>query len=107
MEMFYFRLPTEPSYLIPTIPFWMIIAGYAFKDKKWVLRVLLALVILSNVVIIEVAKPDRVNQATGANFGVWIEQGHLVRDVTKRLEYLACGNQPCATDSDAIRDLNK
>jgi len=107
MEMFYFRLPTEPSYLIPTIPFWMIIAGFAFKDKKWVLRVLLALVILANVVIIEVAKPDRVNQATGADFGVWIEQGHLVRDVTKRLEYLACGNQPCATDSDAIRDLNK
>ena len=105
IEIFYWRLPTEPSYLIPTIPFWMIQIGFAFSDKKWVLGLLLSLVIISNFVIINIARPDKVNQATGAEFGLWVEPGHLVKDVQKRLEYLACGNQPCTTLSESIQEL--
>jgi len=107
IEIFYFRLPTEPSYLMPMIPFWMILIGFAFSDKKWVLGLLLSLVIISNFVIINVARPDKINQATGAEFGLWIEPGHLVKDVQKRLEYLACGNQPCTTLSESIRELGE
>ena len=107
MELFYFRLPTEPAYLIPTIPFWLILLGLAFSDKKWVLGVLLALVVLSNFVTFTTARPDKVNQATGAEFGLWVEPGHLVKDVQKRLEYLACGNHPCTTLSEAIKELGE
>jgi len=107
IEIFYFRLPTEPSYLIPTIPFWMILIGFAFSDKKWVLGLLLSLVIISNFVTINVARPNKVNQATGAEFGLWVEPGHLVKDVQKRLEYLACGNQPCTTLSESIQELGE
>jgi len=107
MELFYFRLPTEPAYLVPTIPFWMILIGFAFSDKKWVLGLLLSLVIISNFVTINIARPNKVNQATGAEFGLWIESGHLVKDVQKRLEYLACGNQPCTTLSESIKELGE
>jgi hypothetical protein len=107
IEIFYFRLPTEPSYLIPTIPFWMILIGFAFSDKKWLLGLLLSLVIISNFVTINIARPDKINQATGAEFGLWIEPGHLVKDVQKRLEYLACGNQPCTTLSESIKELGE
>ena len=107
MELFYFRLPTEPAYLIPTIPFWMILIGIAFSDKKWVLGLLLSLVIISNFVIINIARPDKINQATGAEFGLWVEPGHLVQDVQKRLEYLACGNQPCATFNETTQELGE
>ena len=107
MELFYFRLPTEPAYLVPTIPFWMILIGFAFSDKKWVLGLLLSLVIISNFVTVNIARPDKINQATGAEFGLWIEPGHLVKDVQKRLEYLACGNQPCTTLSESIKELGE
>jgi len=107
IEIFYYRLPTEPSYLMPMIPFWMILIGFAFSDKKWVLGLLLSLVIISNFVIINIARPDKINQATGAEFGLWIEPGHLVKDVQKRLEYLACGNQPCTTLSESIQELGE
>ena len=107
MELFYFRLPTEPAYLVPTIPFWMILIGFAFSDKKWVLGLLLSLVIISNFVTVNIARPDKVNQATGAEFGLWVEPGHLVKDVQKRMEYLACGNQPCTTLSESIQELGE
>lgn len=95
IQLFYLYIPTEPSYMIPTIPFWLILMGVAFADKKKGLVVLLALVILANFVSFNVARPDKVNQATGAQYGLWIEPGHLVKDVTKRIEYMNCGFQPC------------
>ena len=95
IQLFYLYIPTEPAYLIPTIPFWLVLMGAAFVDKKKVLTVLLALVVLSNFVSVNVARPDKVNQATGAQYGLWIEAGHLVKDVQKRIEYMHCGYQPC------------
>ena len=85
----------------------MILISFAFYDKKWVLGLLLSLVIISNFVTINIARPDKVNQATGAEFGLWVEPGHLVKDVQKRLEYLACGNQPCTTLSESIQELGE
>lgn len=95
IQSFYLYIPTEPAYMIPTILFWLILMGVAFSDRKKVLVVLLVLVVLSNFVSFNVARPDKVNQATGAQYGLWVEPGHLVKDVTKRIEYLNCGNQPC------------
>jgi len=95
VELFYFRLPTEPAYLLPTIPFWLILMGVAFEDKRAVLLALLVFVLLFNFVTINIAQPDEKNYATGAVYGLWVEPGHLVSDTRMRLEYLACGNQPC------------
>jgi hypothetical protein len=96
MQAFYLRLPTEPSYLIPTIPFWLILMGIAFSGRRRVLAFLLALVVLSNFLVVNIARPDQVNQATGAQYGLWLEPGHLAQDVRTRLEYMGCGYQPCS-----------
>ncbi len=95
VELFYFRLPTEPAYLLPTVPFWLILLGVAFQKKRHVLVLLLAAVFTFNFVSVNIARPDLKNYATGAEYGLWIEPGHLVNDTRVRLEYLACGNQPC------------
>lgn len=96
IQSFYIYIPTEPAYMIPTIPFWLILMGIAFADKKKMLTILLVLVVLSNFVSINVARPDKVNQATDAQYGLWVEPGHLVKDVKKRIEYINCGYQPCS-----------
>ena len=95
IQLFYMYLPTEPAYMIPTIPFWLIILGYSFSHKKNVLILMLILIILSNFLSINIARPNKINQATGAQYGLWIEQGHLVKDINKRIEYIHCGYQPC------------
>ena len=95
VELFYFRLPTEPAYLLPTVPFWLMLLGAAFENKRGVLMVLLAAMLAFNFVSVNIARPDEKNYATGADYGLWVEPGHLVNDSRVRLEYLACGNQPC------------
>jgi hypothetical protein len=69
--------------------------GFAFEKKRGVLVILLAAVFVFNFVSINIAQPDEKNYATGADYGLWIEPGHLINDSRVRLEYLACGNQPC------------
>lgn len=94
-EIFYLGIPTEPAYLLPTVPFWLILAGTAFKNRRWLLWALLVLVFTSNFVTINIARPDVINQATGAVYGLWIEPGHLVQDVEIRLQYMQCDYWPC------------
>ncbi len=94
-EIFYFGIPTEPSYLLPTVPFWLILMGTAFKNKRLPLYLLLGGLLAANFVSINVARPNVVNKATGAVYGLWLEPGHLVEDVRTRLEFMGCGYQPC------------
>lgn len=94
-EALYLGVPIEPAYLLPTVPFWLILTGMAFKPDRKPLYLLLAGLLIANFVSINVARPNVVNKATGAIYGLWIEPGHLVEDTKTRLEYIACGNWPC------------
>ena len=95
MEIFYLGIPTEPTYLLPTLPFLLILIGLSFKEKRNILLVFFALIFLSNFVRVNIARTDVADYATGASFGVWVEPGYLVQDAQKRFEYMSCGNQPC------------
>lgn len=97
-ELFYLGIPTEPSYLLPTVPFWLVLAGVVFKSRRWALVALMVILMATAFVQVNIARPNQVNQATGAVFGVWLEPGHLAQDVETRLEYMGCGFQPCVTD---------
>ncbi|MCC6147261.1 MAG: hypothetical protein IT308_06800 [Anaerolineaceae bacterium] len=101
-ELFYWGIPTEPAYLLPTIPFWLILMGVAFKPDRRLLYLLLVVVFLANFVSLNVARPNKVNQATGAIYGLWVEPGHLVQDVQTRLVFLRCGNRPCNWEGDVL-----
>ena len=83
-EIFYFNIPTEPAYLLPSVPFMLILLGVILKDKRWPLAVVVCLVLVSNFVAVDFARPNDVNKATGAVYGLWITPGHLVEDVQAR-----------------------
>jgi hypothetical protein len=95
MEAFYLYIPTEPSYLLPTVGFWLILAAIAFEQKPKVLYAMLGLVLLANFVNFNVAKPNTADKATGAVYGLWVEPGYLISDTHLRLDTIACGYQPC------------
>lgn len=101
-EFFYFSIPTEPAYLLPTVPFWLILAGMAFKPDRRPLYLLLAGLLIANFVSINVARPNVVNKATEAVYGLWVEPGHLVEDARTRLAFMDCGYQPCDWAGEAL-----
>jgi hypothetical protein len=86
-ESFYAYIPTEPTYLLPSVPFMLIMLGLILNNKRWLLAVLIGLMFLSNFVVIEFARPNVVNKATAAEYGLWLVPGHLVEDVQARAEF--------------------
>lgn len=96
-ESFYLGIPTEPSYLIPTIPLVLIVFGTAVGQRSWPTLILSAMLCISAFVSVNVAKPDLGNRATSADIGLWIEPGHLSTLTRERLNYRDCGRPYCNT----------
>jgi hypothetical protein len=94
-ESFYLSIPTEPSYLIPTIPLVLIVLGTVVEKLRWPLPALTAILLISAFFNINIAQPDLMNQATSAQYGLWLERGHLVELTAERLNYQACGRPAC------------
>ncbi len=94
-ESFYLGIPTEPSYLIPTIPLVLIVFGSAVGERRWPGLALIVLLCISAFVTINVAQPDLGNRATTAEYGLWVEPGHLVTLTGERLNYRDCGRPYC------------
>ncbi|MEI8132642.1 MAG: hypothetical protein WCG34_09420 [Leptolinea sp.] len=103
-EAFYFSIPTEPSYLIPTIPLWLIVFGAAAgepserseqSERKWPSIALAASLLVTGIVTLNIARPDMQNRATAAEYGLWVEPGHLVKETRIRINYQKCGHPAC------------
>ena len=94
-ESFYLGIPTEPSYLIPTIPLVLIVFGTAVDGRRWKEIVLAGLLFVSAFVTINIAQPDLGNRATTADYGLWVEPGHLAKLTRERLNYQQCGRPYC------------
>lgn len=97
-EVFYIQIPTEPAYLLPTVPFVLIICAYIFNQKKGWLWGMVALIALANIVTFNIAQPNEKNHATAVSYGFWVNQGRLTEDIEKRIRYMNCGNQMCPED---------
>jgi len=94
-ESFYLGIPTEPSYLIPTIPLVLVVLGASLGKPCWPLPALTAILLISAFYTINIAQPDLMNRATSAQYGLWLERGHLVELTSERLNYQACGRPAC------------
>jgi hypothetical protein len=94
-ESFYFGIPTEPSYLIPTIPLWLIVFGAAAGPRKWPSIALTATLLVGGIITMNIARPDLQNRATSAEYGLWLEPGHLVKETRLRINYQKCGHPAC------------
>jgi hypothetical protein len=92
---FYLVIPTEPSYLIPTIPMILIVFGTAVQGRSWNILGLAVLLCISAFVTINIAQPDLANRATNAEYGLWVEPGHLLAMTTERLNYKQCSRPSC------------
>lgn len=86
LEAMFLDLPVQRAYLLPTLPFVLIIVGLALGERAPMLFALLLLVFSYNFVNVNLARPDVVDHATRAITGPFIESGYLLNDVAARLE---------------------
>ncbi len=94
-ELFYIGIPTEPSYLIPTIPLVLIAFGASVNNITWPIKFLTAILLVSGFITLNIAQPDLLNRATSARYGLWLEPGQLVELTAERLNYQACNRPAC------------
>ena len=95
-EMLFLKIPVQRAYLLPMLPFALILLGIALRAHP---RMLLAIAILTfgfDFVNLNLARPDRPNDATRAIAGPFIEPGYLFQDLGARL---ALARNPIAQPS--------
>ena len=84
-EALFLKIPVQRAYLLPMLPFALILIGIATGDRKPMLLALMILVFSYNFVNLNLARPDIPNHATRANAGLFLEPGYLLNDVAARL----------------------
>jgi hypothetical protein len=85
-EALFLKLPVQRAYLLPMLPFALILLGITLSDRKpWLLAMLL-MVFSYNFINLNLARPDIVDHATRAHAGIFIEPGYLLADIGARLK---------------------
>ncbi len=101
-EILFFRFPIEVEYLLPVLPFIILLVGINAPSRTW-LRLLLVLVLSYNLVTVNLARPNNAGQASSAVLGVWIEPGYLLQEIRSRLVLLGCADHACYDERIAQR----
>jgi hypothetical protein len=83
-EALFLKLPVQRAYLLPMLPFVLILIGVALRDQRGLLLATAALVFSYNFVNVNLARPDVPDHATRAVFGVFFERGYLLDDFAAR-----------------------
>jgi hypothetical protein len=94
LQAMFMRYPIEVEYLLPGLPFWLILIGLGRPGWRW-LVVLLALIFSYNLVSLNLARPDAPGQASRATLGVWVEPGYLVEEAAARVALFGCASHAC------------
>jgi len=84
-EALFLKIPVQRGYLLPILPFVLILLGIALRGRPQTLLAMTMLIFSYNFVNLNVARPDVPDQATRAIFGPFIEAGYLLDDLSKRL----------------------
>jgi len=87
-EVLFLRVPIEMEYLLPLLPFVLILLGRGFTRQPKYLLILLALVFLANFLWINPARSTSPNQTSAVIYGIWLEKGYLLQDISTRLAML-------------------
>lgn len=87
-EVLFLRVPIEMEYLLPMLPFALILLGRSFSRQPQFLLILLVLVFLSNFLWINLARSTSPNQTSAVVYGLWLEKGYLLQDISTRLAML-------------------
>lgn len=89
VEMMFLRVPIEMEYLLPLLPFVLMLVGKVLPDKPGLLWLLLFFTLLANFIWINPARSITPNQTSQVIFGLWLEPGYLLQDITARLTLLS------------------
>ncbi|MCX5703375.1 MAG: hypothetical protein NT066_02620, partial [Candidatus Omnitrophica bacterium] len=84
-EIMYLQIPGKKDYLLPMLPFVLMLLGISLKEYKWLLVLLIIVQVSYNFININVARPDVRNNATTARIGLWLEPGYLINDIIERV----------------------
>jgi hypothetical protein len=84
-EALFLKVPLENEYLLPMLPFALILIGVLLRDRRKALIGLVCVQLSYAMININLARPDQENHATDATVGLWIEPGYVVHDTRKRL----------------------
>lgn len=97
-EALYLQYPLKIAYLLPMLPFILIILAIGLKDHPKLLVAFTVLILIHNFVNFNIAKPNFPGRATSATFELAVEKGYLIEDVENRLKlYRAgCNSNECA-----------
>lgn len=94
LQALFFRYPIEVEYLLPALPFWLILIGLVLPRRREI--IILVIVIFSyNLVSLNLAQPDMPGQASQATLGVWLEPGYMVQESSARLALRGCDSHAC------------
>lgn len=88
VELVFLRAPIEMDYLLPLLPFALMLVGKMQSNRPGQLWLLFFLVLLSNFLWINPARALTPNQASEVIFGLWLEPGYLLQDIATRLALL-------------------
>ena len=85
-ELLFLKIPLENEYLLPILPFFLILIDYIFDKRKIFLYILFFLLLSYNFINFNIIKVDVQNNATSGKIGFYIEKGYLIKDVHNRVE---------------------
>jgi hypothetical protein len=94
-EALFLIFPIQNEYLLPILPFILILIGIALQRRRLLIGVLLLLVTSFNFINVNVARPNVRRGATSASLGLWIEPGLLLKEVLVRELYKHCSDGAC------------
>lgn len=93
-EILFLRFPIETEYLLPTLPFWLLLLGMGVRSTR-LLRIFLVCVLMYNFININLARPDQPGQASQASFGIWVEPGYFLQELSMRWKLISCDTHAC------------
>lgn len=91
-ETLFLKIPVQRAYLLPMLPFALILLGLALRAHPKMLLAMMLLIFSYNFVNLNLARPDIQNHATRAIFGPFIEPGYLLEDLSARLNVARASN---------------
>lgn len=106
-EGIFLEYPMKPEYLLPMIPFLLVIVAIGLRSRPRVLDALIVSTALYTVFSLNIARPDVPWRATAAIFGVFPERGRLAQVISDRLKNRECSNIECVArvNADLIRRI--
>lgn len=83
-EILFLVAPIELEYLLPLLPFTLILASKWNRNPGY-LVILFLLIFISNFLWINPARSTTPNQTSEVIYGLWLEKGYLMQDISARL----------------------